>query len=294
VTVALQHVIDIITLGSLYALLGLGIALIFGVMRLINFAYGELIMVSAYVPALLLHTSWPIVVLISLIVPVIFALAMERIAFRPIRGASEGTMLIASFALSYLLQNLALLIFGATPRTTNMLSSLNDSVSFLGLTVPRLSIVTVVTTAILLVALSYFLIKRPTGIQMRAAAEDFRMARILGVRANRVIAVAFAISGLLCGVSAVLLVAQTGTVTPTIGLDAVLVAFIATILGGMGSLAGAVAGGFTLAALTVLLDIVLPTGLRPFRDAVAYTLVVVVLIYRPQGLITPRGTEIRV
>jgi branched-chain amino acid transport system permease protein len=175
-----------------------------------------------------------------------------------------------------------------------MLSSLNDSVTLLGLTIPKLSIVTVITTAVLLAGLSYFLVKRPTGIQMRAAAEDFRMARILGVRANRVIAVAFGISGLLCGASAVLIVAQTGTVTPSFGLSAVLVAFIATILGGMGSLSGAVAGGYTLAAVTVLLEIVLPKDLRPFRDAVAYTLVVVVLIYRPQGLITPRGTETRV
>jgi branched-chain amino acid transport system permease protein len=294
VTDLLQHLIDIITLGSLYALLGLGIALIFGVMRLINFAYGELIMVSAYAPVLLLDTPWPIVVAVALVVPVIFALAMERIAFRPIRGATEATMLITSFALSYLLQNLALLLFGATPRSTGLLADLTESVTFIGLTVPKLSIVTVVVTALLLAALSYFLARTPVGIQMRAAAEDFRMARILGVRANVVIATAFGISGLLCGVCAVLIVAQTGTVTPTVGLDAVLVAFIATILGGMGSPAGAVAGGYALAALTVALESTLPADLRPFRDAVAYTLVVAVLLYRPQGLITPPGAETRV
>jgi branched-chain amino acid transport system permease protein len=294
VTGLLQHLVDIVTLGSLYALLGLGIALIFGVMRLINFAYGELIMVSAYVPALLLDTPWPIVVAVALVVPMLFALAMERIAFRPIRGASEGTMLVASFALSYLLQNLALLIFGATPRSTGLLADLNASVTVLGLTVPKLSIVTVAVTAVLLAALSYFLGRTSGGIQMRAAAENFRMARVLGVRADVVIAGAFAISGLLCGVCAVLIVAQTGTVTPTIGLQAVLVAFIATILGGMGSPVGAVAGGFALATLTAALESTLPDDLRPFRDAVAYSLVVFVLIYRPQGLVTPPGTETRV
>lgn len=290
----LQHVVDIFTLGSLYALLGLGIALIFGVMRLINFAYGELIMVGAYAPVLLLDTPWPVVVGLTLLIPVIFALLMERVAFRPIRGASEATMLVASFALSYLLQNLALLIFGATPRSTNFLSELNESVTVAGVSMPKLSIVTVGVTAILLIALSLYLNRTSSGIRMRAAAEDFRMARVLGVRANWVIAIAFGMSGFLAGVSALLLVAQTGVVTPTIGLQAVLVAFIATVLGGMGSPTGAVVGGFTLATLTVVLETVLPDAFRPFRDAATYSLVILVLVYRPQGIIKPRGSETRV
>ena len=290
----IQHLVDVLTLGSLYAMLGLGIALIFGVMRLINFAYGELIMVGAYVPVLLLDTPWPIVVGITLLMPIIFALLMERIAFRPIRGANEATMLVASFALSYLLQNLALLIFGATPRSTGLFESLNEAVNIGGVQMPKLSIVTIAVTAVLLTALTLFLQKSSGGIRMRAAAEDFKMARILGVKANTVIATAFGISGLLAGISALLIVVQTGSVTPSIGLEAVLVAFIATILGGMGSPAGAVAGGFSLALVTVVLDIVLPPELRPFRDAVSYSLVILILLYRPQGLVTPRGSETRV
>jgi branched-chain amino acid transport system permease protein len=289
-----QHIVDAITLGSLYAMLGLGIALIFGIMRLINFAYGELITAGAYAAVLVGHPAWPVVVLIVLVVPIVLAVVMERIAFRPIRGANDATLLVTSFAVSYMLQNLYLLIFGATPRTTSLFSGLTTSVSFAGLSIPKLSIVTVAVTLSLLLGLSLFLAKSRTGAQMRAAAEDFQMARILGVRANRVIAVAFAISGVLCGVASLLIVAQTGTVTPTIGLDSVLVAFIATVLGGIGSLSGAVIGGFTLAVLTVGLESYLPPSLRPYRDAIAYATVIAVLVYRPTGLIVPRSAESRV
>jgi branched-chain amino acid transport system permease protein len=120
------------------------------------------------------------------------------------------------------------------------------------------------------------------------------MARILGVRANRVIAMAFAISGLLTGVAALLLVTQSGTVTPTMGVGVLLAAFLSTVLGGMGSLGGAVLGGYLLGALSVGLDAYLPTGLRDYRDAFAYAAVVLVLIYRPQGLIVPAGARSRV
>ena len=289
-----QHLVDAITLGSLYAMLGLGIALIFGIMGLINFAYGELITAGAYAALLVGHPPWPVTVAVAIIVPTGLAVLMERVAFRPVRGANEATLLVTSFAVSYLLQNLFLLIFGATPRTTSLFSSLTESVHVAGLSIPKLSFVTVIAAFVLLGGLSRFLARTTIGTQMRAAAEDFQMARALGIKANRVIATAFAISGVLCGVAALLIVAQTGTVTPTIGLDSVLVAFIATVLGGLGSLSGAVVGGFTLGALTVALEAYLPSSLRPYTSAFAYALVVAVLVYRPGGLIVPSTSKSRV
>ena len=289
-----QHLLDALSLGSLYSLLGLGIALVFGIMRLVNFAHGELVMVGAFAAVTLGDAPWPVVVIVIVCVPVAFALVMERIAFRPVRGAHETTLLVTSFAVSYLLQNVALLAYGATPKSINLSSLLAESFTFAGLTTAKLNVATVLVTAVLLVGLSLFLSRTTLGVQMRASAEDFTMARVLGVRANRVIAAAFAISGLLAGVASYLIVAQNGAVYPSMGLNAILVAFIATVLGGLGSLPGAVVGGMTLAVLSVALDAYLPPELREFRDAFAYAAVIGVLVWRPQGLIVPKTARTRV
>src|SRR5262245_45529509 len=165
-------------------------------------------MAGSYAIVLLAHPPWPLVVVGSVAVSLVLALIVERAAFRPVRKAGEATLLVTSFAVSYLLQNLAILIFGATPRSADVMPSLDKSFVVGGVTVPRLSVVTVVTTAILLLVLTLFLLRTRFGIQMRAAAEDFDTARLMGVRANRVIAAAFGISGLLAGTAAVLVVGQ--------------------------------------------------------------------------------------
>jgi branched-chain amino acid transport system permease protein len=291
VELVIQHGIDAISSGSLYALLALGIALIFGVMGLINFAHGELIMAGAYAVVLIALPA-PAVIPIALATVIALALAMERIAFRPVRQASPATLLVTSFALSFLLQSVAALIWGSLPRTTNFASGLNDSFLIGSIAVQKLDLVIVGTTLALLLALSLLLGRTAIGRQMRAAAEDFDMARVLGIRANTVIASAFALSGVLAGVASILLVARTGTATPTMGINAVLFAFIATIVGGMGSLHGAVLGGFLLGALTIGLEASLPLELRAYRDAFVFAVVLVVLVIRPQGLV-PSPTRMR-
>jgi branched-chain amino acid transport system permease protein len=293
-TVLLQHVVDALSLGGLYAMLGLGIALIFGIMRLVNFAHGELVMVGAFAAVVVGDAPWLIKVATVVLVPVAFAILMERIAFRPVRGAQETTLLVTSFALSYLLQNVALLIFGATPRGIDLSSALGRSLTVGELVIPRVSLAAIVATVVLLGALSFLLLRTSVGVQMRAAAEDYTMARVLGIHTDRLIATAFAISGLLAGVSTYLIVVQTGSVYPTMGISALLVAFVATVLGGLGSLTGAVVGGLALGFLTVALDAYLPVDLRPYRDAFAYAAVIVLLLWRPQGLIVPRTARTRV
>ena len=280
----LQHVIDAITYGSQFALYALGIALIFGIMGLINFAHGELIMVGAYTIILIGQPPWPVVVIATIAVAIVFALGMERVAFRPLRSANPSTLLIASFAVSYGLQNLAILIEGSAPQGTSVSTWLSESVQIGSVSIPKLDVVTIGVTLVLLVALGLFLQRTRMGVQMRAAAEDFRMARILGVKANTVIATAFAMSGLLAGIGAYLLVAQTGEVAPDIGTNPVLYAFVATVLGGMGSLRGAVLGGYVFGAIFVGLQAYLPLELRSYRDAFAFAAVIVMLLVRPQGL----------
>jgi branched-chain amino acid transport system permease protein len=289
-----QTALDSLSLGSLYALIALGIALIFGIMRLINFAHGEFIMVGAYAIYLLSGPPFAVVVVATLLFLAAFAVLTERIAFRPVRSADPSTLLVTSFAVSYLLQSIALVAFGSRQRGISVPDWTTDSFTVADVTVSTLSVVTVVVTVALMFGLARFLRGSSIGIQMRAAAEDFEMARLLGVRANTVVSAAFAISGLLAGAAAVLLVAQLASVNPAIGLTPVIIAFMATVVGGMGSLPGAVLGGYLIGTTSVILQTVLPLELRPYRDAFVFALVIAVLVVRPQGLLVIRSERTRV
>lgn len=287
----LQNLIDAIALGSLYALVALGIALLFGIMQLVNFAHGELIMVGGYTFLLLEHQSWPVIIVGVTLSVIVLALVMELVAFRPVRNASAATLFITSFAVSYLIQNIMIIAVGATARAASLPLTLSKPISVGGLNIARLDLITIVGTVVLILALVGFLNRTRFGLQMRAAAEDFPMARLLGVRANRVVAGAFAISGILAGVVALVVVAKTAILTPTIGPAYVLIGFVAVVLGGLGSLPAAGLGGFVLGFLTVGLQAWLPLSLRSYRDAFVFGLVIVILLVRPQGLIVVRSEQ---
>jgi branched-chain amino acid transport system permease protein len=286
-----QYLIDALSLGSLYALAALGVALVFGVMRLINFAHGELIMAGGYSMVGLSGYPWPVIVIGTLAATILLAIAMERVAFRPVRGASGATLLITSFTVSYLLQNLATAFLTATARPVVLPTFVTELVTFGGLQIQNLAIVTVPVTVILVLCIAFVLKRTMIGLQMRAAAEDFRMTLLLGIPANRVIAVAFAISGLLAGVVALIFISQTGTVVPTIGVSITLIAFIGTVVGGMGSISAATAGGFLLGVATVLLQGFLPESLAPYRDALVLSGVIAILLIRPTGLLRSLGAH---
>ena len=289
-----QALADGLALGSVYSLLGLSIALLFGLMRLANFAHGELLMVGGYTIFLLAGAPLLVVLAVVTVVVVLVALTMERLAFRQLRGAEVTTLLMAAFALSFLLQNIALYAFGGRPKAIDIGSFANGSLSVGGIHLGVLDLVNIGVAVILLGGLAAFLRRSPIGTQMRAAAEDFRMARLLGVKADRVIATAFGISGLFAAVSVVLLLAQTGVLVPDMGLEPVLVAFIANVIGGMGRLVGAAIGGFLLGLATVFLQTYLPVDLAPFRDAFVYAAVIAILLVRPEGLFGSKALTARV
>ncbi len=293
-TSLIQHLIDALSLGSLYALLALGIALIFGIMNLINFAYGELIMIGAYTLYLARDAPWPVQLAACLAVTALASMAMERAAFRPFRGAAAPVLLVTSFALSFALQSVATVIFGSRAKGVSLPAFFDRSLHIGAVSFSSLNVITVIAMVAMVGGLATFLQRSMLGIQMRAAAENFQTARLLGVRSNLVIVVAFALSGLFAGVAAILIVAQGGTVTPTMGAAPVLIAFVATILGGLGSLYAAAVGGFFLGALTVVLQVVLPGDLVAYRDAFVYAGVIAVLLVRPQGLIVVRARMARI
>ncbi|UOA16929.1 branched-chain amino acid ABC transporter permease [Sulfitobacter dubius] len=299
-----QILVDAIALGSLYALVSLAIGLVFGVMRLINFAQADYITIGAYAlvvptasvsPPLLLG-ALPVALMIGAVVLVVtlLSLATERLAFRPMRGSDPATLLISSFAVSYFLQHLVMMVHSGRPKSVGIGNSLSAAIEFWGIRIPGTQLLTMGVTTVILVALVFFLKKTPMGIQMRAAAENFQMARLMGVKANRVIAAAFAISGIMAATVSLLLVVQTGTLDTRMGLMPVIFAFFATVIGGMGSLPGAALGGFIVGFVSVALQAFLPPDLRAFRDAFVFMLVIGFLLFRPQGLIVNRAARERV
>jgi branched-chain amino acid transport system permease protein len=289
-----QIIVDALSLGGLYALTALGIGLIFSVMRLANLAHAEFVTIPAY--ALFALSGQPVIVAIAVAIAagVLLAVVTERVAFRALRNADSATMLIASFAVSMLLQRLLVFSAGSRLKTLDPLPMLSQPVLIFGAQVSELKLVTIGVCAVLLVLLTLFLRKTRYGLQMRAAAENFTMSRLVGVRANSVIAMAFALSGALAAVVAVLFAAQTGFVHPRFGLQLVIIAFVATVIGGLGSLEGAVAGGFLVGCVSTLLQAFLPAEMRPFREAFLFVVVILVLLFRPQGLFPARGLKERV
>jgi branched-chain amino acid transport system permease protein len=285
----LQFLIDSLSLGGLYALMALGLALIYSILRLVNFAYGDLVMVGGYmllVAGQATGIPWLIVAGLAIFAAVITSLLLERVAFRPVRHASPNTMLITSFAVSTLLQNAALLFVSPRTRAVRIPSFFVENMRLGELMVSKSNILTIVVSLVLLVLLTVFLRRTILGSALRAAADDFVMTRLLGIRANLVIATAFAISGFLAGVVSLFWIGRTGSVVPHIGLTPVLIAFVASVIGGMGSLTGAVAGGYLLGFLTITLNTLLPQAMLNYRQAFVFVIVIIVLLFRPQGLIS--------
>jgi branched-chain amino acid transport system permease protein len=284
---AVQQLINALSLGSTYALLALGLALVFSILGLVNFAHGELVTIAAYTMYFEHEKGLPFAVQApsAILSAGIAAILMERLAFRPLRGASFLTLLFSSFAVSVIIQNLLLALVSPRQKGVPLPSRFNEAIHFGAYSVGWLQVITTVTCFAALGVLTLFLRRSVQGLGMLAASQDFQVTRLMGIPANRVIAAAFAISGMLAGVAAIFILARRGTVEPTMGFIPVLKAFIASVIGGLGSLAGAALGGFVLAGIEVGLDATLPTSALPFRDAFALLIVVVILYFKPEGLL---------
>jgi branched-chain amino acid transport system permease protein len=285
-----QVQIDAIGLGAIYALMAVGIGLVFGVMRLVNFAYGQLVMAGAFALAFASERDWPVGVGIALCfaVVLVLSLAMERVVFRPLRSQSAGVMLIATFAVAFLLQSIALLWFGPLGKTATSLVQLNRPVSVGSVEIRKITIVAIVVAAVCLALLVLLLGRTSIGLHMRAAAMDFPTARLLGVRADLVSTVAVLIAGALAAVVAVLLTVQYPTVTPTYALQDTIIVLAGVVVGGMTRLLSATLGGFLIGYASGLLGGALPSSQSQYLPSFLFGLVILVLLVRPDGLFTRR------
>jgi branched-chain amino acid transport system permease protein len=291
----LQNLIDGAGLGGTYALLAIGISLIFGVMHLVNFAHGELITFGAYTAYFLFKwfdASWwwmPLAIIVSCMFASVLT---ERIAFRWVRNANPFTMLLTSFALERLSHALWQIFVSPKAQAFPKTSWAFNTFTIGGLRLEVMDIVTIVVTVLALAGTALVFKQTLFGIAVRGAAEDFDAARLMGVKANRVILGAFAYAGLLAGVAAVLILIRTPSAKPDMGSTWLLAAIIAAVLGGMGSFTGAVVGGLMLGLLQTFFQSYLPEGtLSYLNDAFVFAVIAIVFVVRPQGLFNVTRAE---
>ncbi len=289
----IQQVINALSLGGIYAILGLGLAMVFSIFGLINFAHGELMTIAGYVlfAGLAFGLPFAAATLLAVVAATISAVLMERVAFRPLRGASVPTLLLASLAVSIILKVLFQTLITSRALPIAIPEVLGRSVHIGPVSFPVMQLVAIVVSVLLLLGLTALLKRTTLGIAMRAAATNFPIVRLMGINANRVIVSAFAASGFLAGGAAILWISMRGSVDPMMGLLPMFKAFIAVILGGLGRLSGAVVGGFVLAGIEVTFQVLLPAGLAQYQDAFIFLIVILLLTWRPQGLVGGSDSE---
>ncbi|HEV2036782.1 MAG TPA: branched-chain amino acid ABC transporter permease [Candidatus Dormibacteraeota bacterium] len=294
--VVLEQLINALALGSIYALIALGVAMVFSILGVINFAHGEFLTVAGYSMLFLTlqKVSWVLIVPMSILSAVLTAIVLERIAFRPVRSAPAMTLLLTSYAASTIIQNTLLLSIGAIPKSLNFPAWVDSQIGFGGLTVQWLDVITLLTTLGLLFGLTLLLRRTVIGLALRSAAEDFSITRLMGVRADLIVVGAFAVSGALAGWAALFYFGSAPVVLPSSGLHPLLKGFIASVIGGLGSLPGAVVGGFLLAFLEVFFQATLPGNLTGYVDALVFVIVILILLFRPNGLLGRQGARGRV
>ena len=282
-----QTIVDAVGLGAVYALMAVGIGLVFGVLRLVNFAYGQLVMAGAY--TLAFTAGRPVVVSLTacLVVVLALTLAMERAVFRPLRGQSPAVMLVTTFAVAFMLQSVALILDlrdDTIGEAATSVAPLNQAITVAGVDVRKVTIVAVAVAAAALGLLALLLARTTIGLHMRAAAADFGTARLLGVQANRVIGFAVLLSGVLAAAVAVILTVQFPLVTPDFGLRETIVVLVGVVVGGIDRLWTATLGGFAIGFATGVINGALPTDKTVYLPSAVFALVILVLLLRPAGL----------
>jgi branched-chain amino acid transport system permease protein len=284
--VSVQVGVDAVSIGALFAVMALGLALLFGVMRLLNFAYGELIMVGGYTMFYTRSLGVVAMILITIAVVVIVSLLMELIAFRPVRHAAPLTLLITSFAISFGLQQVAFMtVARGAQKGVAPYPWLTDQHHIAGIRLSNLDVLTILAAVALLIGMTMLLRRTTIGMELRASTEDYQMAQLVGVRGNRVISFAFGITGFLAAVVCLLYVLRTGSLSAQMGVTPLLIAFVGGAIGGLGSLAGAALGGFTLGFLVNAVQASLPVDLSGYALMFVFLAVIGVLVVAPNGLL---------
>ena len=275
--------------GSIYALVALGYSMVYGIILLLNFAHGDIIMIGAYVVfyAMTSFSLPPLVaVLLAVIACTLLGALIEKVAYTPLRSAPRLSLLITAIGVSFLLENGAQLVFGAGAK--NVPSFIDGGVQIGGVYLSYVSVVTILVSVASMVVLTFLVQKTKLGKAMRAVSEDMGAAQLMGISLNRTISFTFAVGSALAGIGSVLYICAYGQASPTMGSMLGLKAFVAAVLGGIGSIPGAMIGGFVIGLLEALVTAV---GLSTWKDGVVFAVLIVVLLVKPTGILGRKITE---
>lgn len=288
-TTFLQQCLTGISLGGAYALIAIGYTLVYGILRLINFAHGDLFMMAGYFMIFAMASlPWFIAIPVTLAATVVLGVAIERVAYRPLRSAPRMSVMISAIGVSYLLQNLATYLFTALPKGYPEIPFLKKIYQIGGLSASFVTFLTPVLTLILVYLLILLINHTKIGMAMRAVSKDYETASLMGIKINKTITFTFAIGSLLAGIGSILYFTDRMTVFPFSGALPGLKCFVAAVLGGIGSIPGAVIGGFILGLGETAL---VAAGQSTFSDAFTFILLIVMLLIRPTGLFGEKTTD---
>lgn len=288
----LSYLINGISLGSIYAIIALGYTMVYGIARMLNFAHGDIIMVGGFAIFTIVSTMGlpPLLgILVAVAVCTVLGVTIERVAYRPLRGASSLAVLITAIGVSYLLQNVALLIFGSNARQfTSVVALPNLKLADGALTISSVTIVTIISCIVIMIALTSFINKTKVGQAMLAVSEDNGAATLMGIDVNRTIAITFAIGSALAAIAGALLCSTYPSLTPYTGSMPGIKAFVAAVFGGIGSIPGALIGGILLGVIENLSKAYISSQLS---DAIVFSVLIIVLLVRPTGILGRKINE---
>ena len=285
----LPYLLTGISVGGQYALIAIGYTMVYGILRLINFAHGDLFMVAGFI-MIYASASMPLSVSIPLVIVLTVALGVliERVAYKPLRTAPRMSIMISAIGVSYLLQNVAWYVTGGLAKIYPTIPWISDTVTIGAVSTSRITILTPILTVVLVAALVLLIKYTKIGIAMRAVSRDFETSQLMGININGVISTTFVIGSFLAAIGSILYFSRYTTVTPTIGAMPGLKAFVAAVFGGIGSIPGAVVGAFVIG---ICENLIKALGYTTFSDAFTFALLIVILIVKPTGLFGQKESE---
>jgi len=290
-----QHLANGLSLGSLYALIAIGYTMVYGILRLINFAHGEIFMIGAYMAFYLMSLfflPWFAAFVVALGITCLLGVGVERVAYRPLRDHPRISVMISAIGASFFIQNLAIVLFGGRPKTMSVPPVFGRVMTIGGIKIVSITFLIPVITFIALAVLLFIVNKTKTGMAMRAVSTDHETARLMAIDVDKIISITFAIGSTLAAIGGIMWGLKYPQLLPVMGLVPGLKCFIAAVVGGIGNIKGAVLGGFLLGLMEIMIIAFLP-ALSGYRDAFAFILLIVILLVRPSGLLgTAKGEKV--